>query len=78
MNEDLEARIRTRAYHLWENDASPDGRADEYWEKARRQLEAEGDPDLNAPAPAVEQSDQYNAIGMRAEESDKSEDIADT
>jgi len=33
-----EEQIRTLAFHLWEQDGSPDGRADEYWEKARRQL----------------------------------------
>jgi hypothetical protein len=27
-------RIRRRAYHLWEEDGRPDGRADEYWDKA--------------------------------------------
>lgn len=33
-----EEQIRTLAFHLWEQDGSPDGRADEYWEKARQQL----------------------------------------
>jgi hypothetical protein len=42
MDKELEARIRARAYHLWENDPSPEGRADEHWEEARRQIEAEG------------------------------------
>ncbi len=30
-----EARIRTRAYHLWEADGCPHGRDAEYWERAR-------------------------------------------
>jgi len=55
MDQDLEARIRTRAYELWEQDASPEGKADEYWEKALRQLEAEGDAGQSAPPP-VDQS----------------------
>ncbi|MFC0399186.1 DUF2934 domain-containing protein [Paraburkholderia rhizosphaerae] len=42
-DEDSELRIRERAYHLWEQDGSPEGRADEYWDKARRQILAEGD-----------------------------------
>ncbi|SAL52918.1 hypothetical protein AWB64_05735 [Caballeronia sordidicola] len=33
-----EEQIRTLAFHLWEQDGSPEGRADEYWEKARQQL----------------------------------------
>jgi hypothetical protein len=30
-----EARIREKAYHLWEGDGCPHGRADEFWERAR-------------------------------------------
>jgi Protein of unknown function (DUF2934) len=33
-----EEQIRTLAFYLWEQDGSPDGRADEYWDKARQQL----------------------------------------
>ncbi|MBV9655328.1 MAG: DUF2934 domain-containing protein [Acetobacteraceae bacterium] len=32
---ELENRIRTRAYHLWEADGRPHGRNLEYWERAR-------------------------------------------
>jgi hypothetical protein len=30
-----EARIRQRAYHLWEADGRPHGRQEEFWERAR-------------------------------------------
>ncbi|AXF06298.1 DUF2934 domain-containing protein [Paraburkholderia hospita] len=33
-----EEQIRTLAFYLWENDGSPEGRSEEYWEKARQQL----------------------------------------
>jgi hypothetical protein len=56
MNQDLEARIRTRAYHIWENDPSPDGSAEKHWEEARRQIEAEGGDIQNSPAIPVDQS----------------------
>nr|WP_284700724.1 DUF2934 domain-containing protein [Robbsia betulipollinis] len=36
----IEDAIRVRAYHLWEDDGRPAGRADEYWEKARTLVEA--------------------------------------
>ena len=36
---DLETRIRERAYALWEEDGRPEGQADEYWERARRFVE---------------------------------------
>ena len=36
-----EEQIRTLAFYLWEQDGGPEGRSEEYWEKARRQLEGE-------------------------------------
>jgi Protein of unknown function (DUF2934) len=38
MNLDLEQQIRERAYRLWEQDGRMDGRADEYWYAAAREL----------------------------------------
>ncbi len=43
-NEDRETRIRERAYTLWEEDGRPEGRADEYWARARRIIESEDEP----------------------------------
>ncbi|MFM0556561.1 DUF2934 domain-containing protein [Paraburkholderia sediminicola] len=37
-----EDQIRTLAFYLWEKDGSPDGRSEEYWEKARQQLGVDG------------------------------------
>lgn len=39
-----EEQIRTLAFYLWEKDGSPEGRSDEYWEKARQQLGADQSP----------------------------------
>ncbi|MGF6602355.1 putative membrane protein [Paraburkholderia sp. GAS448] len=36
-----EEQIRTLAFFLWEKDGSPEGRSEEYWEKARQQLTAD-------------------------------------
>ncbi|WP_368623407.1 DUF2934 domain-containing protein [Paraburkholderia sp. BR13444] len=36
-----EEQIRTLAFFLWEKDGCPDGRSEEYWEKARQQLVAD-------------------------------------
>jgi hypothetical protein len=33
-----EEQIRTLAFHLWEQDGGPEGRSEEYWEKARARL----------------------------------------
>ncbi|TCG03266.1 hypothetical protein BZM27_49805 [Paraburkholderia steynii] len=40
-NVSREEKIRVRAYELWERDGSPEGRADEYWEQARFQIDEE-------------------------------------
>ncbi|RZF29026.1 DUF2934 domain-containing protein [Paraburkholderia sp. UYCP14C] len=60
MDQELEARIRTRAYQIWENDPSPEGRADDHWEEARRQIEAEGAVNgaVNGAAAPQEPTDQ--------------------
>jgi hypothetical protein len=63
MDTDLEARIRTRAYHLWENDPSRDDNAEKHWEEARRQIEAEGAMTSEEPPPA---SDQFAERGRSA------------
>jgi hypothetical protein len=53
-DEAFERAVRRTAYFLWEQDGCPDGRAMEYWLRAREQhlrqrefdrLLAEGDPD---------------------------------
>jgi hypothetical protein len=35
--ESLEQAVRERAYFLWQEDGCPDGRADEYWQRAHDQ-----------------------------------------
>lgn len=42
-----DARIRIRAYHMWENDGRPEGRAAEFWERAAtlERIEENGNPD---------------------------------
>jgi hypothetical protein len=43
-NEDpahLEQRIRERAYRLWEEDGRPEGRADQYWNRAQELIQDE-------------------------------------
>lgn len=34
-------RIRRRAYEIWEREGSPEGRAEEFWQKAIESLDAE-------------------------------------
>lgn len=41
VKQDLEERIRECAYHMWELEGRPEGRAEEYWQRARERIEAE-------------------------------------
>jgi hypothetical protein len=52
----IDDRTRERAYQLWEHDDDPKRHADEYWDTARRQIEAEG-MDGSPAEPPIEQSD---------------------
>ena len=36
--EDTQAKIRERAYHIWEAAGRPDGRADEHWHQAMQEV----------------------------------------
>lgn len=38
---DREEKIRERAYRLWVEEGQPEGRHDQHWEEARRQIDAE-------------------------------------
>lgn len=39
--DELQRKIRERAYELWESEGSPGGRADEYWHRAQELIEDE-------------------------------------
>lgn len=41
MNNDLEQKIRERAYQLWMQDGCPSGQDDEYWYRAEREIRAD-------------------------------------
>ncbi len=52
-DETRQQRIRERAYHLWEADGHPQGREDEFWERARELTgmeESAGAAELPNPA----------------------------
>ena len=43
MSDEREARIRLRAYEIWQDRGRPDGRTVEHWLEAERQLSGEED-----------------------------------
>jgi hypothetical protein len=69
-NEHSEERIRERAYHLWEQDGAPEGHADEYWDKARRQVEAEGGDE---PSPVSADQSKKRTLEDAVPQEDESE-----
>lgn len=40
---DRERRIGARAYAIWEREGRPEGRDREHWDRATREIDAEGD-----------------------------------
>lgn len=44
-------RQRERAYFLWQQDGCPEGRADEYWERAGELIGMENNPDAGQVSP---------------------------
>jgi Protein of unknown function (DUF2934) len=51
MAQPTEEQIRKRAFELWEQAGKPEGREDEFWNQAQRELQGEeesGDPDKGA------------------------------
>ena len=50
-NVSRDEQIRVRAYELWEKDGSVEGRADEYWEQAKAQIDEEETAGENGTEP---------------------------
>jgi hypothetical protein len=51
MAQPTEEQIRKRAFELWEQAGKPEGREDEFWNQAQRELqgaEGRGDPNKGA------------------------------
>jgi hypothetical protein len=41
MEQAMEDQIRTRAHELWEQAGKPDGREDEFWHEAEKEIKRE-------------------------------------
>ncbi|WP_315756247.1 MULTISPECIES: DUF2934 domain-containing protein [unclassified Bradyrhizobium] len=52
---ELQERIRTRAHELWEQAGRPDGRDDEFWYQAEREIRelSELRDEATAPPPTI-------------------------
>lgn len=47
-------KIRDRAFQLWDRAGQPEGREQEFWYDAERELAEEGDVDTSAEAAALD------------------------
>lgn len=54
MAEDEEERIRRRAHAIWEEEGRPEGRQEEHWRRARRELASGSGPREEAAAEDAE------------------------
>ncbi|CAM2149753.1 DUF2934 domain-containing protein [Paraburkholderia tropica] len=70
MNDEREERIRRRAYQLWEDDGSPEGKADEYWGRAEKQVAAEYDAEGEVSDVATDQASKRRHAGAPLQEAD--------
>ncbi|PTM95267.1 hypothetical protein C7449_104343 [Mycoplana dimorpha] len=80
MEDDREDRIRKRAYELWERAGKPEGRHDQHWFQAAREIdqgegEIEGDdlPSLEAVREAVRQHSDAYIVKTDLEDADQRE-----
>jgi hypothetical protein len=51
MNNELEMKIRQRAYEMWEGESCPDGLAERHWVEAEREVTEEPENAATAAAP---------------------------
>ena len=62
---DKEQRIRARAYEIWEGEGRHDGRAEEHWRQAEREIEHALRSAQAQAAEAAEQPPKAAASGAR-------------
>lgn len=60
---DIEQRIRDRAYQLWEQAGRPQEHSDDYWFRARQEIEGDVLPTGDRPAGAMDDGGDDDASG---------------
>lgn len=80
MTENREDRIRNRAYELWQKAGAPEGKPDDHWYQAEREIDQgdgiiEGDdkPNLAALREAVRQHNDTFLVKTDLEDADQRE-----
>ena len=80
MTDEREDRIRERAHELWQQEGTPDGKPDDHWYRAEREIdqgdgEIEGDdvPNLDALREAARQHTDTFVVEADLEDADQRE-----
>lgn len=80
MTDDREDRIRKRAYELWRQEGSPEGRPDDHWLQAEREIdrgdgeiESDDEPSLAALREAARQHNDTFIVKADLEDADQRE-----
>ena len=80
MTDEREDRIRERAHELWQQEGAPDGKPDDHWYRAEREIdqgdgEIEGDdvPNLDALREAARQHTDTFVVEADLEDADQRE-----
>ncbi|MEM5327047.1 DUF2934 domain-containing protein [Paraburkholderia sp. JHI2823] len=68
MDEQRAERIRRRAYQLWQEGGAQQGKADEYWGRAERQIAAEYDAEGETSNVASDQAGKRRLAGEPLQE----------
>lgn len=80
MTDEREDRIRNRAYELWQRDGAPDGKPDDHWYQAEREIDQgdseigpDDEPNLGALREAARQHNDTFIVKTDLEDADQRE-----
>lgn len=80
MTDDRKDRIRKRAYELWQQEGAPEGKRDDHWYRAEREIDKgdgevqpDDEPNLGALREAVRQHNDGFIVKTDLEDADQRE-----
>ena len=73
-NEGFEQQVRERAFALWQQAGSPEGRAEEFWHQARNELEGHSGPAHGSKDSVLQNKEKFGQPGTTGQADRKAED----
>lgn len=70
-DETLEDRIRSRAFQIWLDEGEPEGRHQEHWERAKKEITEGAQPQSDAPPLQPEPIGEVKAAQRNSEGKDR-------